>query len=59
MAADTVWPGDTLSALSAWPDVADWGTFQGNAAHTGLVPARGGSCTRRENERRNQQEAGL
>lgn len=40
MAADTVWPGDTLSALSAWPDVADWGTFQGNAAHTGLVPAR-------------------
>lgn len=40
MAADTAWPGDTLSTLSAWPEVADWGTFQGNAAHTGLVPAR-------------------
>lgn len=26
------------SALSALPGAADWGTFQGNAAHTGYVP---------------------
>jgi hypothetical protein len=39
MSADTEWPGDTLSTLAAWPDVPDWGTFQGNAGHTGYVPA--------------------
>lgn len=32
------WPGDNLSALSAWTAVPDWAMFQGNAAHTGLVP---------------------
>ncbi len=36
----SAWPGNNLSALTAWPDVADWGTFQGNAAHTGYVPAK-------------------
>jgi outer membrane protein assembly factor BamB len=25
-------------ALSAWPGVADWSTYQGNAGHTGYVP---------------------
>lgn len=34
----TTWPGDHLTALSAWPGVSEWSTFQGNAAHTGLVP---------------------
>ena len=33
------WPGDNLTALSAWAGVPDWSTFQGNAAHTGLVDA--------------------
>ncbi len=32
------WPGDHRSALVAWAGVADWSTFQGNAAHTGYVP---------------------
>ena len=27
-----------LTALSAWPGIADWSTFQGNAQHTGFVP---------------------
>lgn len=39
MSPDSEWPGDTLSALEAWEDVADWETFQGNTAHTGYVPA--------------------
>jgi len=38
MSAASAWPGDNLSALSAWSGVADWSTFQGNAAHTGYVP---------------------
>ena len=37
-AAGTAWPGDKVTALSPWTDVADWSTFQGNAAHTGYVP---------------------
>jgi len=32
------WPGNNVTALAVWPGVADWSTFQGNAAHTGLVP---------------------
>jgi len=36
--SDSAWPGDKLSALSAWSGVADWATFQGNNAHTGYVP---------------------
>jgi outer membrane protein assembly factor BamB len=35
---DSAWPGDKLSALSAWSGVPDWATFQGNNAHTGYVP---------------------
>ena len=35
---DSAWPGDKLTALSAWSGVADWATFQGNNAHTGYVP---------------------
>ena len=31
------WPGNNLTTLSAWPGVADWTTFQGNASHTGYV----------------------
>jgi outer membrane protein assembly factor BamB len=34
----SAWPGDKLTALSAWSGVADWATFQGNNAHTGYVP---------------------
>ena len=36
--SDSAWPGDKLTALSAWSGVADWSTFQGNNAHTGYVP---------------------
>lgn len=36
--SDSAWPGDKLTALSAWSGVADWATFQGNNAHTGYVP---------------------
>lgn len=32
------WPGDRRTTLQPWPGIADWGTFQGNAAHTGRVP---------------------
>jgi PQQ-like domain len=39
LASTSAWLGDRLTALSAWPDVQDWETFQGNAAHTGYVPA--------------------
>jgi outer membrane protein assembly factor BamB len=39
MSATSPWPGDNLSTLEAWPDIADWQTFQGNPAHTGYVPA--------------------
>ena len=38
LASGTAWPGDHLTALTPWTDVADWSTFQGNAAHTGYVP---------------------
>jgi hypothetical protein len=33
------WPGDHLTALNAWAGVSDWSTVQGNASHTGHVPA--------------------
>jgi outer membrane protein assembly factor BamB len=36
--SNSAWPGDKLTALSAVNGVADWGTFQGNNAHTGYVP---------------------
>ena len=36
--SNSAWPGDKLTALSAWSGVADWATFQGNNAHTGYVP---------------------
>jgi hypothetical protein len=35
----SVWPGDHATQLSRWNGVADWSTLQGNAAHTGFVPA--------------------
>jgi hypothetical protein len=31
------WQGDHLTALAPWAGVADWTTFQGNAAHTAYV----------------------
>jgi len=37
--ASTAWPGDHPTALASWPGVPDWSTMQGNAAHTGHVPA--------------------
>ena len=37
--APPAWTGDHLTALEPWPDVPDWTMFQGNAAHTGHVPA--------------------
>ena len=38
MTATSNWPGNHLTPLAALPGVADWATFQGNAAHTGFVP---------------------
>jgi hypothetical protein len=38
MSPASAWPGDNLSALTAWSAVPDWAMFQGNAAHTGYVP---------------------
>lgn len=38
MSPSSPWPGDNMAALSAWPGVSDWTTFQGNSAHTGYVP---------------------
>jgi hypothetical protein len=38
LGSGTAWPGDRLTALTPWSDVADWTTFQGNAGHTGYVP---------------------
>jgi hypothetical protein len=35
----SAWPGNNAGALAAWSGVADWTMFQGNAAHTGYVPA--------------------
>lgn len=40
MTPASAWPGNHLSPLAAWPGVAEWGTFQANAAHTGYVPAQ-------------------
>jgi hypothetical protein len=37
LANNSPWPGNNLTALTAWPGVADWTTFQGNTAHTGYV----------------------
>jgi hypothetical protein len=37
-APGAAWQGDHLTALVPWAGVADWATFQGNAAHTGYVP---------------------
>jgi hypothetical protein len=37
-APGSAWQGDHLTALTPWAGVADWSTFQGNAAHTGYVP---------------------
>jgi hypothetical protein len=37
-APGAAWQGDHLTALAPWTGVADWSTFQGNAAHTGYVP---------------------
>ncbi len=34
----TAWPGNNLTALTAWTGAPDWTMFQGNAAHTGFVP---------------------
>lgn len=39
VAPASAWPGDNLKPLVAWPGVSDWTTVQGNAAHTGFVPA--------------------
>lgn len=38
--SNNAWPGDQLTALSAWNGVPDWTTFQGNNAHTGYVPVQ-------------------
>ena len=38
MSSTSVWPGNNLTTLSAWPGAPDWSMFQGNAAHTGFVP---------------------
>lgn len=35
----SAWPGNHLTTLSPWSGIADWSTYQGNAGHTGLVPA--------------------
>ena len=39
LASGDAWPGDKLTPLTPWTDVADWSTFQGNASHNGYVPA--------------------
>jgi hypothetical protein len=39
LSSNSAWSGDNQTTLSAWPGVADWTTFQGNAAHTGYVDA--------------------
>ena len=38
MSPTSNWPGDNQTALTAWANVLDWQTFQGNSAHTGFVP---------------------
>jgi hypothetical protein len=39
LSATSAWPGNKAPPLAAWNGVADWTMFQGNAAHTGYVPA--------------------
>lgn len=39
LSSNSAWSGDNQTTLSAWPGVADWTTFQANAAHTGYVDA--------------------
>jgi hypothetical protein len=39
LSATGTWPGNNTPPLAAWSGVADWTMFQGNAAHTGYVPA--------------------
>ncbi len=39
LSAMSAWPGNNAPPLAAWNGVADWTMFQGNAAHTGYVPA--------------------
>jgi hypothetical protein len=39
LSATSAWPGNNTPPLAAWNGVADWNMFQGNAAHTGYVPA--------------------
>ncbi len=39
LSSNSAWSGDNKTTLSAWPGVADWTTFQGNASHTGYVDA--------------------
>jgi hypothetical protein len=39
LSSNSAWSGDNKTTLSAWPGVADWTTFQSNAAHTGYVDA--------------------
>ena len=38
LSSTSAWPGNHLTALAAYPGVADWSMYQGNAAHTGYVP---------------------
>lgn len=40
LSTSSAWPGNNLTALAAWSNVPDWTMFQGNAAHTGYVPAQ-------------------
>jgi putative Ig domain-containing protein/putative pyrroloquinoline-quinone binding quinoprotein len=39
LSAAGAWPGNNLTTLVPWVGVPDWNMFQGNAAHTGYVPA--------------------
>jgi Putative Ig domain/PQQ-like domain len=39
LSATSTWPGNNEPPLAAWSAVPDWTMFQGNAAHTGYVPA--------------------
>jgi hypothetical protein len=38
LAAGGAWPGNHLTALAQIQGAPEWGTFQGNASHTGYVP---------------------
>ena len=39
LSTTSAWPGNNTAPLAAWSGVPDWTMFQGNAAHTGYVPA--------------------